>query len=531
MSNTITFGTDLKEKLLAGIKKVSDCATSTLGPAGKVVIIESPLTGGTPTITKDGVTCIKSITLKDPVEELACSLLKNLAIRTNMVAGDGTTTTCLLASAITEEGLALIKEGANPIFIRNGINKAVDDVIEILHKQSRSITTKEEIKQVAMISANDDEEIGDLIATAVDNIGQDGVITLAESSTREDYIEYVEGMQFDRGYISPYFCTDKETMIVEYENPYILVYKGVIMRAKELLPILDACNGQGKPVLIVANDVQGEALTFLAYNNMQGLVKACAVKTPSYGDRQQDILEDIAVLTGATMINQEAGMSLEAATLSFLGKAASVRVDYGNTTIVDGEGDPAAIKLRVDKIKKEMASTTGYELEKLQERLAKLSAGIAVLHIGATTEVELKEKKHRVEDALNATRAAIAEGIIPGGGSTLYKISESIKHEGEFKNEDEEVGYEILVNALRKPFIKILANAGLADEDNFDFDTSELSKENYGFDVLNQKWVDMYEAGIIDPVKVTRTALENSASIISLALTSSCAITDNDDVN
>ena len=523
MINNIIFDDEMKNSVVRGINKVARAVSSTLGPAGRTVVIESQLTGGTPTITKDGVSVAKSITLKDPVENVGASLVKNIAGKTNLVAGDGTTTSTVLAQAIVEEGLTQIEKGINPINIKSGINKALEDTKVLLKKKARDVQTKEEIAHVATISANDDKEIGNLIAEAIENIGRDGVITVEDSKTTQTTINYVEGMQFDKGYISSYFCNNPEQMIVDYKHPLILIYRGSIVRAQELLPILEYVRAEGKQLLIIANDVSGEALTAIVYNDLQGVISVCAVKAPGYGDNQKDILEDIAIATGAMVIDQEAGMKLESCNADMLGSADFVKVTYNSTTIVNGSGDEILINDRATKLRKEIETCTGYDKEKLQERLAKLTGGVAVLNIGATTEVELKEKKHRVEDALNATRAAIAEGIIPGGGSTLAKISNLLK--GKNLNKEESIGYDIVARALKKPFAQIIENAGL----NPDLINDLNSKNAVGYDVLNRRWVNMFRVGIVDPVKVTRSALENAVSIASLVLTSSCVITNEND--
>ena len=524
--NIITFNNNtdrMGEKVAAGVKKIADAVSSTLGPAGRTVIIQSRLTNGVPTITKDGVTVAKSITLEDPVEEIGASLVKNIAGRTNLIAGDGSSTSTVLAGALVEEGLKKINSGINPINLKRGFNQAVDDTIKVLKKTARQINTKEEIAQVASISANDDHEIGDLIAEAVENVGRDGVITVADSTTTDTHITYVEGMQFDRGYLSPYFCNDRENMTVDFEQPCILIVKGTIARAQELIPILDAVNRKGRPLFIICNDLIGEALTLLAYNALQGTVRVCAIKAPGFGDNQKLMMDDLAILTGATTVDIDAGVSLGAADESFLGSAESIKTNYEKTIIVNGGGNPNVIRDRVELLRSQIESSTGYEKEKLQERLAKLSGGVAVLNIGATTEVELKEKKHRIEDALNAARAAVEEGIIPGGGTTLLKISKTLKPSKKL-NDEEMVGYNIVREAMKKPFEAIIDNAGL---DLNEYMNSDKLTGSTGFDVLHKKWVNMYKVGIIDPVKVTRTALENAASVASLVLTSSCVITNN----
>ena len=521
MYKDITFDEQMKEAVASGINKVASAVASTLGPAGRTVIIESTLENGTPTITKDGVSVAKSISLEDPVENIGAALIKNIAGRTNLTVGDGTTTSTVLAKALVEEGMTQLKKGVSPINIKNGINQALNDTVGYLKKVAKPVNSREEIAQVASISSNDDIEIGNLIAEAMENIGRDGVITVEDSQTTQTYIKYVEGMQLNKGYISAYFCNNRDSMLVDFKNPLILIYKGVINRAKELLPILEYSNSENKPLLIIANDVVGEALTTLVYNSLQGTVQVCAVKSPGYGDELTESLKDIAILTGATLVDQDAGMKLESATPAFLGSADSIRVDYNSTVIVNGKGDDLAINDRVEKLRKDVEILTGYEKEKVQDRLAKMSGGIAVLNIGATTDVELKEKKHRIEDALNATRAAIAEGIIPGGGITLRKISEVLKP-GSKLNEEEKIGYNIVKNSLSKPFTQMLENAGI---NNIEIKTLSL-RNSTGFDVLAKKWVNMYKAGIIDPVKVTRSALENAVSVASLVLTSSCVITN-----
>ena len=528
-SKNITFDDEMRKSLLKGIKKVSDAVASTLGPCGRTVIIESNLMNGTPTITKDGVTVAKSISLEDPVENIGASLVKNIAAKTNVQVGDGTTTSSTLAAAIVEEGLKRISAGVNPIYLRNGINKAVQSTLEELDIRAKKITTREEISQVASISSNDDKEIGNLIAEAIENVGRDGVITIEDSKTPETFITYVEGMQFDRGYISAYFCNDRENMQVNFNDPYVLLYKGVLSRTEDILPALEivARSSKVRPIFIIAQDISGDALAVTAMNALQNRLEICAIKAPGFGDSQKDRMEDIAILTGATLLDPDSGMEIRAINESFLGSAECIKTDANHTVIINGKGDSVLIEDRINKLRKEIASSTGYSKEKLQERLAKLSGGVAIMNIGATTEVELKEKKHRVEDALNATRAAIAEGILPGGGSTLAKISEVIKNKMNGLTEEEKIGYSIVVNALNKPIIQIAENAGLSGE--VICSTCKTKKDNVGFDALNKEWVDMVEAGIVDPVKVTKSALENAASIASLVLTSSCTITNNPD--
>ena len=526
-SKTITFNDEMQKNLFKGIKKVADAVTSTLGPCGRTVIIESNLLNGTPTITKDGITVAKSIALEDPVENLGVSLVKNIAGKTNMQVGDGSTTSTVLAAAIIEAGLKRISSGVNPIYLRNGIDKAVKSTIEEINKIVMPITTKEEIAQVASISSNDDKEIGNLIAEAIENVGRDGVITIEDSKTPETVISYVEGMQFDRGYISAYFCNDRENMQVNFNNPYILLYKGVITRTEDILPVLEivARSSKPRPLFIISQDISGDALVVAATNALQSRLEICAIKSPGFGDFQKDMMEDIAILTGATLMDPESGMDIKAVNESFLGSAEYIKTDATHTVIINGKGDEVLINDRVNKLRKKIVSTSGYEKEKLQERLAKLSGGVAIMNIGATTEVALKEKKHRVEDALNATRAAIAEGILPGGGTALAKISEIIKDKVEGLTEEELVGYNIVVDALNKPIIQIAENAGLSGEVICDT-CKQKADINIGFDALKKRWVNMIEEGIVDPAKVTKSALENAASIASLVLTSSCTITN-----
>ena len=525
-SKNITFDDEMRKSLLKGIKKVADAVSSTLGPCGRTVIIESNLLNGTPTITKDGVTVAKSITLEDPVENIGASFVKNIAAKTNVQVGDGTTTSTVLTHAIVEEGLKRISAGVNPIYLRNGIDKAVANTVEEINKLSKPITTKEEIAQVASISSNDDKEIGELIAEAIENVGRDGVITIEDSKTPETSISYVEGMQFDRGYISAYFCNDRENMKVDFENPLILLYKGVISRADEIVPVLEIAVQEKKPLFIISQEISGDALTVAAVNALQNNVKICAIKSPGFGEMQKEMMEDIAILTGATLIDPETGMEVKAINKAFLGSADSIKTDVNHTVIINGHGDETLINDRINKLRKDISASSGYVKEKLQERLAKLSGGVAIMNIGATTEVALKEKKHRVEDALNATRAAIAEGILPGGGTTLAKISDLIKDKTKDLTEEEKIGYNIVVNALNKPIIQIAENAGLSGE--VICNTCKQKKDiNVGFDALKKKWVNMIDEGIVDPAKVTKSALQNAASIASLVLTSSCTITNN----
>lgn len=531
MSKNLYFDDEMQTKLLAGINKVAKAVASTLGPAGRTVILQSPM--GTPTITKDGVTVAKNIELSDPVENAGAELFKSIANKTNVIAGDGTSTTVVLSDAIIREGVKLLNKGCNPISIRDGINVAVNYVNGLIDNYKQEVKTKEDIARVASISANNDLEIGNLIADAIETVGKDGVITVNDSKTTETYTELVEGMQFDRSYISAYFCNNRDAMTVEYENPYILLYKGVISSTGEIMPILESAMGMNpKPIIFIADDITGDALSTLIVNNMRGTLQACAIKSPGFGEMQKATMEDLAILLGATLIDPEAGMKLQSSTVDFLGSCDSIKITATGTTIVGGHGQKELLEDRINKLRKEVESTTGYEKEKLQDRLAKLAGGIAILHIGARNEVELKEKKHRVEDAVNATRAAIAEGIIPGGGSVLARIGLDLQGNTQISvdlsdeqiTKDVETGFNILINALTKPMWQIVENSGLSG----DVILAQMrgAKSGIGFDANAKEWVEMIPAGIVDPVKVVKTALENAASIASLILTSSCVITE-----
>ncbi len=497
---------------------------TTLGPKGRLVLLDKKY--GAPTVTKDGVSVAREIELEDPFENMGAQLLKEVASKTNDVAGDGTTTATVLAWAITKEGMKSVAAGVNPMGIRRGIDKAVQDAVAEIRKEAKMIQEKEEIAQVASISANNDRTIGDEIANAMDKVGKDGVITVEESKTIDTTVDFVEGMQFDRGYLSAYFCNNRDTMTSVMDNPYILIYDKKISNMKDLLPILEKVVQSGKGLLIIAEDVDGEALTTLVLNSVRGTINVVAVKAPGFGDRRKAMLEDIAILTGGQVITEELGMKLENADLSQLGRAKSVKVEKENTTIISGAGSSDSIKERIALIKKQIVDcTSDYDREKLQERLAKLAGGVALINVGAATEVELKEKKHRVEDALSATRAAIEEGVIPGGGVALIQaVSALEKTDLSSFTEDEKVGYKIVKRALEEPIRQIAANAGLDGAVIADHCKSE--KPGVGFDANAMKWVNMVEAGIIDPAKVTRSALQNAASIASLILTTECAVTD-----
>jgi chaperonin GroEL len=524
MAKQLKFEEEARRALLRGVEKMSNAVTVTLGPKGRNVLLDKKF--GAPTVTKDGVSVAKEIELEDPYENMGAQLLKEVATKTNDVAGDGTTTATVLAYSIIKEGLKSVAAGINPMGIKRGIDKAVEIAVGEIKKAAKEIKEKEEIAQVAAISANNDMEIGKEIADAMEKVGKDGVITVEESKTIETTTEYVEGMQFDRGYISPYFATNRDTMTTVLENPYILIHDKKISNMKELLPVLEKVAQAGKPLLIIAEDVEGEALATLVVNNLRGTLNACAVKAPGFGDRRKAMLEDIAILTGGQVISEELGLKLENTELSQMGRAKMVKVDKENTTIVSGEGKPQDIKDRIAQIKAQIEETTSdYDREKLQERLAKLAGGVAVINVGAATETELKEKKHRVEDALSATRAAIEEGIIPGGGVTLAQIVPVLeKYDLSSFTEEEKVGFRIVMRALEEPIRQIAENAGV--DGSIIAEKAKNEKKGVGFDAQKMEWTNMMKAGIIDPAKVARSALQNAASIAGLLLTTECAITE-----
>ncbi|MDI6851232.1 MAG: chaperonin GroEL [bacterium] len=517
----IIFDEEGRRALLRGVEKLSKAVKATLGPAGRNVILEKKF--GSPTITKDGVTVAKEIELPDPFENLGAQLVREVASKTSDVAGDGTTTATILAEAIFRSGLKYIASGANAIEIKRGIDIAVDKVVEELKKMSREVQGRKEISEVASISANNDKEIGEKIAEAMDKVGKDGVITVEEAKGIETYVEIVEGMQFDRGYISPYFVTNPEKMECVLEDPYILIYDKKISSIRDILPVLEKVAQQGKPILVIAEDVEGEALATLVVNKIRGVLQACAVKAPGYGDRRKAMLEDIAILTGGKVISEEAGMKLESAQLSDLGRAKRVVVDKDNTTIVEGYGSKENIKARIAQIKAQIEETkSDYDREKLQERLAKLAGGVAVIYVGAATETEMKEKKARIEDALHATKAAVEEGIVPGGGVAYIrakKALENLKLEG-----DKQFGVEIIKQALVEPLKQIAENAGYNGA--IIAEKVEQLPETHGFDALTGEFKDMIEAGIIDPTKVERIAIQNAASIAGLLLTTEALVTE-----
>ena len=523
MAKEILFDSPMRDRLMSGIEAVASAVASTLGPSGRTVLIEQEY--GNTLITKDGVTVAKSIDLADKVENVGASLIKSIASKTNDQAGDGTTTSTVLAAEMAREGVKSVRTGINPIHIKKGIDKAVEDTIALLTEDAKPITTKEEIAQVASISANDDTELGNIIADAIEKVGNNGVITVEESQTTDTYVTYVEGMQFDRGYISPIFCNDRENFKVEYSNPLILLYDGVISSDNDIFPILEMVNRKQTPLLIVADDVTDAALTTLVMNSARGVIQACAVKAPGFGDRRKDLMQDLAILTGAHFISPSTGDSLARATFEDLGRCKTVKVSSKSTIIIDGDGNESEIDERVNQLQHMIATTpNSYDKEKLQERLAKLAGGIAVLSVGATTEIELKEKKHRVEDAVNATRASIEEGVVPGGGTELCQISATLnKKARKIACEAEKIGYEIVVKALEKPIKQIAENAGM--DGVVIADKCKHSRKGTGFDALHSKWCDMLSSGIMDPVRVTKSALTNAASVVALVLTSSAVVT------
>tara|TARA_X000000368_G_scaffold64078_1_gene45606 strand:+ start:1148 stop:2791 length:1644 start_codon:yes stop_codon:yes gene_type:complete len=522
MAKNIEYNTEARAKLKNGVDGLADAVKVTLGPKGRNVVIDKKF--GAPTITKDGVTVAKEIELEDAVENMGAQMVKEVASKTSDIAGDGTTTATVLAQSIVSEGLKNVTAGANPMDIKRGIDKAVIQVLDFLKGLSKEVSKKEEISQVGTISANNDSSIGNLISDAMDKVGNEGVITVEEAKSMDTFLETVEGMQFDRGYLSPYFVTNAESMEAELESPMILLHEKKISNMKELLPVLEKVVQAGKSLLIIAEDIEGEALATLVMNKLRGSFKVAAVKAPGFGDRRKEMMQDIAILTGATVISEDQGYKLENADLSYLGEARTVNIDKDNTTIVEGKGNQEAVLARVNEIKVQIEKTSSdYDREKLQERLAKLSGGVAVLNIGAATEVEMKEKKARVEDALHATRAAVKEGIVPGGGVALLRSVDSIKTD---KMEgDEAIGAEILKKALEGPMRQIVANAGLEESIIVNEVRGNKSK-SYGFDARAEKYLDMIKAGIIDPTLVTRTAVQNAASVAGLLLTTEAVISD-----
>jgi chaperonin GroEL len=524
MAKQLQFDETARRALLKGVDKMSSAVKVTLGPKGRNVVLDKKF--GAPTVTNDGVTIAKEIELEDPFENMGAQLLKEVATKTNDIAGDGTTTATVLAYSMIKEGLKSVAAGINPMEIKRGIAKAVEVAVGDIKKSAKEIKEKEEIAQVAAISANNDMEIGNLIADAMEKVGKDGVITVEESKSMETHLEVVEGMQFDRGYLSPYFVTNRENMTTVLEDPYILIHDKKVSSMKDLLPILEKIAQAGKPMLLIAEDVEGEALATLVVNNLRGTLNACAVKAPGFGDRRKAMLEDISVLTGGQVVSEELGLKLENTDMSQLGRAKTVKVDKENTTIIEGAGKTKDIKDRIGQIKVQIEETTSdYDREKLQERLAKLAGGVAVINVGAATEVELKEKKHRVEDALSATRAAIEEGIIAGGGVTLVQAVKALDaFDAKSLTQDEQVGYKIVKRSLEEPMRQIVENAGL--DGAVVVERAKKEKKGFGFDAAKMEWSDMFQHGIIDPAKVTRSALQNAASIAGLLLTTEATVTD-----
>ncbi len=522
MAKQLFFDDRARQSILSGVTTLTNAVKTTLGPKGHNVVIDKKF--GSPTITKDGVTVAKEIQLEDPFENMGAQLVREVASKTSDVAGDGTTTATVLAHAVFREGMRTVTAGANSMDVKRGIDAGVEAVLEQLKKMSKKISGKEEIAQVGAISANSDTTIGELIADAMDKVGKDGVITVEEAKGMGTTMDVVEGMQFDRGYISPYFVTDADRMECNLEDVLMLIHEKKISGMKDLLPILEQTAKMGKPLLIIAEDVEGEALATLVVNKLRGTLKVCAVKAPGFGDRRKAMLEDIAILTGGKVISEDIGVKLESVTVSDLGRAKKISIDKDNTTIVEGAGKPADIKGRVGQIKNQISETTSdYDREKLQERLAKLVGGVAVINVGAATETEMKEKKARVEDALNATRAAVEEGIVPGGGVALLRCRAALDKLS--FDDDRKIGVNILRKALEEPIRQIVQNAGI--EGTVVVDKVQASKSiNYGFDAQKEEYTDMVSSGIIDPTKVTRTALQNAASVAGLLLTTSVMVTD-----
>ena len=523
MAKDIQFDIDARDGLKRGVDALANAVKVTLGPKGRNVIISKSF--GAPQVTKDGVSVAKEVELEDALENMGAQMVKEVASKTNDLAGDGTTTATVLAQAIVKEGLKNVAAGANPMDLKRGIDKAVETIVADLEKQAKKVgNSSEKIMQIASISANNDNTIGELISKAFDKVGKEGVITVEEAKGTDTYVDVVEGMQFDRGYLSPYFVTDSDKMIADLENPYILLFDKKISNLQEILPILEPVAQSGRPLLIIAEDVEGQALATLVVNKLRGGLKIAAVKAPGFGDRRKAMLEDIAILTGGTVISEERGFSLENADLEMLGTAETVTIDKDNTTIVNGTGKSADIKARVNQIKSQIESTTSdYDREKLQERLAKLAGGVAVLYVGAASEVEMKEKKDRVDDALHATRAAVEEGIVAGGGVALVRAQKTLEKISDV-NLDEVTGIQIVSRAIEAPLRTIVDNAG--GEGSVVINKVLEGKGDFGYDAKSDAYVDMLKAGIIDPKKVTRVALENAASVAGMILTTECALVD-----
>ncbi len=530
MDKKIVFSSEARVALLEGVNKLADAVVATLGPAGRNAIIEQDM--GNPVSTKDGVTVAKSIDLEDRVQNIGAQLVKQASIKTAEQAGDGTTTSTLLAREMYKQGLEVMTKGANAVDVKRGIDEAVKKVVEYLENSlSKEITDEEQLKQVATISANNDTEVGELISTAMDKVGRDGVVTIEESRTGETYLETVEGMQFSRGYKSPYFVTDNNSMQAVLRDPLILITDKRLNQVKELLPILEAVSQQNKSLLVIADDIDGEALSTLVVNKMRGILQAVAVKAPEFGDRKKGILEDIATLTGGTVVSTEKGMRLDKFDTNWLGKAKKVTVGKENTTIIDAQGPEEDIEQRVNEIRNQVdESNSPYEIEKLQERLAAFIGGVAIVHVGGHTEIEMKEKKDRVDDALHATKAALEEGILPGGGIALLNASKMLTgFIGDVDSQDQQTGYDIVIQATEKPFYQILENAGYSNKQIGDIEEDVVVKEGdiwAGYNPREQKVVNMFESGIIDPTKVTRLALENAASVAGTMLITETVISN-----
>ena len=522
MAKQVIFAAENREKLLKGVNALSNAVKVTLGPKGRNVLLDKSF--GAPLVTKDGVTVAKEIELEDKLENMGAQMVKEVASKTSDVAGDGTTTATVLAQAIVTEGHRNLAAGANPMDLKRGIEQGVSAATKQLHSISKSVTGSKEIAQVGTISANNDSTIGDIISESMEKVGKDGVITIEEAKSAETSLEVVEGMQFDRGYLSPYFVTDSDRMEVTLEDPYIILVEKKVSNMKDILPAIEQIAKTGNPFLLIAEDIEGEALATLVVNKIRGTLKCAAVKAPGFGDRRKAMLEDLGILTGGQVVSEDMGMKLEDLTLAKLGQAKSVVIDKDNTTVIDGSGDSDGIKSRIGQIRSQIEDTTSdYDREKLQERLAKLAGGVAVINVGAATEVEMKEKKARVEDALHATRAAVEEGIVPGGGVALIRSLDSVtKAVKEIKQSDQKVGAEIVLKALEAPLRQIVANAGL--EGALIVDKVKASSTNEGFDAQSESYVDMIKEGIIDPTKVVRTALENAASVASLLLTTEAGV-------
>ena len=523
MAKDIVYGEDARKALQNGIDKLADTVKVTLGPKGRNVVLDKKF--GAPLITNDGVTIAKEIELDDPFENMGAQLVKEVATKTNDIAGDGTTTATLLAQALIREGMKNVASGANPMIVRKGISKAVDTAVEALKANAKQVSGSDDIKRVASISAADDF-VGELIADAMEKVSQDGVITIEESKTAETYSDVVEGMQFDRGYITPYMCTDTDKMEAVIDDAYILITDKKISNIQEILPLLETIVQSGKKLVIIAEDVEGEALSTLIVNRLRGTFTCVAVKAPGFGDRRKEMLQDIAILTGGTVVSEEVGLELKDATVDMLGRAKQVKVTKENTTIVDGAGESSDIKARVAQIRSQIENTTSdFDREKLQERLAKLAGGVAVIKVGAATEIEMKEKKLRIEDALSATRAAVEEGIVAGGGTALIDVIPQVKALVDTLEGDEKTGAAIVLKALEEPIRQIAYNAGV--EGSVIINTIVNSgKVNYGYDAYNEEYVDMISAGIVDPTKVTRSALQNAASVASMVLTTESLVAD-----